>query len=110
LPYRDQVVVGGMGEGCFGAVDRYLGMLASERGCWDAAEAHFETALRLETGLLAPPLLARTRHWYGRMLLTRGWAGDGDRATQLLDASAETAERLGMASLLGELRRLRARA
>lgn len=59
-PYHDQIVIGGMGDGCQGAVDRFLGILASMLGRFDQAEAHFETALVLEAGLRSPPLVART--------------------------------------------------
>jgi len=109
-PYREQVVIGGMGDGCMGAVDRYLGMLASATGRSVLAEAHFETALRIETGLRSPPLLARTRYWYGRMLLERSGPGDLGRAKDLLVSSSETAERLGMAQLSAQALALLSRA
>jgi hypothetical protein len=104
-PYTGQLVIGGMGEGCLGAVDRYLGMLAAGAGDWDDAAAHFEAALHLETGVHSPPLVARTQSWYGRMLVARGHAGDVEQAKGLLTASLATAEALGMAGLSEEVRR-----
>jgi hypothetical protein len=88
---------------CYGAADRYLGMLAAAKRRWDAAEAHYDTALALETGLRSPPLLARTRYWFGRMLLARRHAGDGERAAGLLGAGADTARQLGMAGLTADI-------
>ncbi len=109
LPYRDQIVVGGMSEGCMGAVDRYLGMLAAQQRRWDLAEAHYDTALALETGLRSLPLTARTRCWYGRMLLARRQPGDAERAVRLLDASGDTARQLGMGGLAADIRAVYAR-
>ncbi|MDQ3897800.1 MAG: AAA family ATPase, partial [Actinomycetota bacterium] len=103
LPYRDQIVIGGMADGCQGAADRFLAMLAAELGRFDAAEAHFEVALAMEEGLRSPPLVARTAYWYGRMLLRRG---DGGSARPLLRSSRQTAERLGMRRLAADARML----
>lgn len=103
-PYVGQIVIGGMGESCMGAVDRYLGMLAAAAEDWDEAARHYEAALGLETALHSPPLVARTQSWYGRMLLIRGDAGDAERASGLLAASTSTAERLGMAGLAEQVR------
>jgi len=109
-PYREQVVIGGMGDGCMGAVDRYLGMLAAVAGRRAEAEAHYESALRIETGLRSPPLLARTRYWHGRMLIQLGGTADRGRAEELLALSRDTAERLGMAQLSAQARTLLSRA
>ena len=109
-PYREQVVIGGMGDGCMGAVDRYLGMLAAVAGRRAQAEAHYETALRIETGLRSPPLLARTRYWHGRMLIQLGGTADRGRAEELLVLSRDTAEWLGMAHLSAQARALLSRA
>jgi len=98
LPYRGQVVVGGMGEGCMGAADRYLGMLAGAAGRKVQAEAHFQAALALETGMSATALVVRTNHWYGRMLVRHGH-GDAARGRELLGASLTAAEALGMTGL-----------
>jgi tetratricopeptide (TPR) repeat protein len=97
LPYRGQVVAG-MVACCLGSVDRHLGMAASVLGRWEEAEAHFEAALLVDTGMRSPPLLARTRYWYARMLATRA-GGDRQRATALADKAQATARELGMALL-----------
>ena len=99
IAWEGQIVVGGMAETPLGAVDRYLGMLAIITGNWDDAQARFEAALRLEDGLAAPPLLARTRYWYGRMLVARGERADLERADELLTSSRDAARLLGMARL-----------
>ena len=102
LPYSGLAAVSGLGAHCPGAVDRYLGQLAATLGRWDEAEAHYIAAIELETGLRSPPLLARTRYWYGRMLLQRGRPGDAERARSLLKSAVETAEGLGMARLAAQ--------
>ena len=103
IPYRNQIVIGGMADGCQGAVDRFLGMLAAEQGRFDTAEEHLEVALALEQGLRSPPLVARTSYWYGRMLLCRG---DTASARPLLRSSLQTADRLGMLGLAADARTL----
>jgi hypothetical protein len=106
LPYRGQLVIGGLGEGCSGAADRYLGMLASSAGRWDQSELHFKAALALEGGVRSEPLVARTRHWYGRMLLDSGRPEDATRARMMLAASLDSADALGMAGLARATRAL----
>lgn len=96
LPYEGQIVIGGMGEGCQGAVDRFLGMLAGLAGRSGDAQAHFKSALALEAGLRSPPLLARTQYWCGRFQME---SGDADGARASLAAALDTAERLGMKGL-----------
>ena len=97
LPYRGQVVAG-MIACCLGSVDRHLGMAASAVQRWEEAEAHFEAALAVDTGMRSPPLLARTRYWYARMLAARP-GGDLQKATALADEARATAVELGMAFL-----------
>jgi DNA-binding SARP family transcriptional activator len=99
LPYSGLAAFSGYGAHCPGAVDRYLGQLSATLGRYDDAEHHYDAALAFETGLRSPPLLARTRYWYGRMLLDRDQSGDADRAGQLLKSAVETAELLGMSRL-----------
>ena len=97
LPYRGQVVAG-MIACCLGSVDRHLGMMASVVGRWDEAEAHFEAALVVDIGMRSPPLLARTRYWYARMLATRP-DGDRQKAAALAHQARAAAVDLGMALL-----------
>ena len=94
------VVAAGLASHCPGAVDRYLGQLAATLQRWSGAERHYETAVQIESGLRSPPLLARTRYWYGRMLIERGRRADADRAHDLLMVARATAETLGMARLV----------
>ena len=54
---------------CYGAADRYLGMLAATLGEWERAEAHFERAMELNRRMGARTWLAHTAYEYGRMLL-----------------------------------------
>lgn len=110
LPYSGLAAVSGFGAHCPGAVDRFLGQLAATLGRWDEAEAHYSAAIDLETGLRSPPLLARTRYWYGRMLLETGRPGDPDRARDLLGSAVEVAGHLGMARLAAQASELSASA
>jgi hypothetical protein len=96
LPWSGQIVIGGMGEGCQGAADRYLGMLAAAGGRWEEADGHYRRALALELGLRAPPLVARTRYWYGSMLLERGLTEAGRTE---VGAALTIADTLGMTTL-----------
>jgi tetratricopeptide (TPR) repeat protein len=89
-----------------GAADRYLGMLATVLGDFDAAHRHFEDAIALESSLASPPLLARTRYWFARMLLVRAAPGDRERARELLRESSASAEALGMTALARDAREL----
>jgi hypothetical protein len=85
-----------------GAVDRYLGMLASTIGGFDQAEAHFQAALAMEAKIRSPPLVARTSFLYGRMLLARGGPGDDQKSADLLATSIDMAQRCGMAGLAAQ--------
>ena len=109
-PYSGLFVVYAGGSHSSGAVDRYLGMLESVLCRFTDAEVHFDSALALEDRAGAPPLLARTRYWYARMLLARDEPGDGERRSGLLAASFNTAEALGMAGLMSDIDALKARA
>jgi tetratricopeptide (TPR) repeat protein len=107
--YAGQVVAAGAVANCPGSVDRYLGQLAATRCQWDVAQRHYLVALRVDEGLRSPPLLARTRYWYGRMLVERGRSDDAGEARDLLDASRDVAERLGMAALARQAAEVRPR-
>ena len=54
---------------CYGAADRYLGMLAATLGESERAEEHFERALELNRRMGAATWLAHTAYEYGRFLL-----------------------------------------
>ena len=74
-------------NGCttFGAVDRYLGMLATTLGRYFEADAHFAAAAAIHTRIGAPAWLARTQVDWGRMLLRR----DGQANEIYVDASGQ---------------------
>ena len=61
---------------CYGAADRYLGMLAATLGERERAEHHFEQALALNRRMGAATWLAHTGYEYARFLLGRS---DDDR-------------------------------
>jgi len=82
--------------GCFGSVDRVLGILATTEGRWDSAETHFEAALALDERMGARSWLARTQLGYAQMLLARG---DRERAHDLLTEAAASARELGLTGL-----------
>jgi DNA-binding CsgD family transcriptional regulator len=91
---------------CYGAADRYLGMLAAVLGEWADAEAHFEAALELNARLGAQTWLAHTAYEYGRMLLLRRTAGDRARAAALLGKAISVAESAGLVSLAARAAKL----
>ena len=94
--------LGGGWHACAGAVDRYLGMLEATLRLWTVSEVHFERALALEKGAESAPLVARTRYWYGAMLLQRDSVGDRARARDQLEAASRSASDLGMQLLAAQ--------
>jgi DNA-binding CsgD family transcriptional regulator/tetratricopeptide (TPR) repeat protein len=92
----------GHGVVCFGAADRYLGMLAATIGDLTSAAGHFEDALRVNRHMGARTWLAHTAYQYGRMLRA---AGD-ERAGPLLAEAAALAEAIGMPALSTRVRGL----
>jgi DNA-binding SARP family transcriptional activator/DNA-binding CsgD family transcriptional regulator len=96
------VVIGSV-VACYGAADRYLGMLAATLGDWDPAEEHFARAMALNRRMGAHTWLAHTAYQHARMLTTRA---DRERATSLLGEAAALAERIGMSALVGRIRTL----
>ncbi|MCB0197545.1 MAG: hypothetical protein KDJ65_36705, partial [Anaerolineae bacterium] len=96
LPYNGRVVVVGSAVACYGAVSRYLGLLAATMSDWETAEQHFEDALALNLRLDAPPWLAHTQQHYASTLLARGRDEDYPKAMALLNEALVTAQALGM--------------
>jgi DNA-binding CsgD family transcriptional regulator/tetratricopeptide (TPR) repeat protein len=90
---------------CYGAADRYLGMLAATLGEPDRAAAHFESALDLNRRMGMPTWVARTAYEYARLLLGQGPGARG-KAEALLGEAAGLAEQIGMAGLLAKVRAL----
>ena len=107
LPYRDNMILAPVATVCCGAAGRYLAMLASTMGDWTTAEEHFETALALDERMHAWPWLAHTQYEFAGLLLRRGRADDRIRASALVAAAAEAAERLGMLTLQKRVDELR---
>jgi DNA-binding CsgD family transcriptional regulator len=85
------VVVGHV-VACYGAADRYLGMLAAVLGRHDAAAAHFEAALALNRRMGADTWVAHTAYEHGRLL-------GGERGAALLAEAAQLARRIGLVAL-----------
>lgn len=99
LPYTGHNAVIGNAMACYGAVDRYLGALATTLECWHEAEQHFQAALAMNTRMGARPWLAHTQYQYARMLLARHQSDDPAQAAPLLEAALATAQELGMRAL-----------
>lgn len=102
-------VVIGHGVACYGAADRYLGVLAATLGDHDRAVEHFEQALAVNHRMGATTWVAHTLYAYGRTLRIRGRSDDAVRASALLSEAATLAERIGMPMLLARARALGAR-
>lgn len=86
-----------------GPVSRALGVLVSLMGDYSRAELHFADALATSERIGAPPHVARTSADYARMLLTRGAAGDHERAQALLTQARSIAERIGQGGVLADV-------
>jgi len=73
-----------------------LGIAAAAAGRWEAAETHFQTALRQAETI--PHLLeqAEIHRFHAMMLRDRGAPGDRARAHTLLAQALETYQRIGM--------------
>jgi hypothetical protein len=93
-----------VGEGCRGAVSRYLGLLAVTRERWNEAERHFDYALAMNERMGFRPWFARTQEDFAQLLLTRDSAGDRERAGDLLSRALATYRELGMNGPLGRAR------
>jgi DNA-binding CsgD family transcriptional regulator/tetratricopeptide (TPR) repeat protein len=103
LPHAGSSVMIGHAVACYGAADRYLGMLAATAGDRDRAILHFEAALARDRAAGASTWVAHTAYEYGRLLRDRGRAEDAGRAGELLAEAADLARRIGMRALLERL-------
>jgi DNA-binding CsgD family transcriptional regulator/tetratricopeptide (TPR) repeat protein len=102
-PHAGTTVLVGHGVACYGAADRYIGMLAATLGDWEVAEMRFEAAMELNRRMGAATWVAHTAYEHGRMLVARGRAEDAGRAGLMLTEAAELAERIGMPTLLARI-------
>lgn len=84
---------------CYGAADRYLGMLAATLGEWDRARDHFERAIAQNREMGAMTWLAHTEYQYVRAMLGSG-RRDADVVAAVLGEARELATRVGLRSLL----------
>jgi DNA-binding CsgD family transcriptional regulator len=99
-------VVIGHGVACYGAADRFLGLLAATLGDQDRAAEHFEQALVFNRTIGATTWVAHTLYAYGRTLRVRDRGDDAARAAEMLSEAATLAERIGMPTLLARARAL----
>jgi DNA-binding CsgD family transcriptional regulator len=99
-------VVIGHGVACYGAADRYLGMLAATLGDHDRAVEHYERALAFNRAMDATTWVAHTLYAYGRTLRIRGGRDDAPKAAEMLAEAAALAHRTGMPMLLARARAL----
>jgi DNA-binding CsgD family transcriptional regulator len=90
---------------CYGAADRYLGMLAATLGDSERARRHFEHALELNRRMGATTWLAHTAFQFGRLLRSCG-PGEQSRGDALLAEAGALAEQVGMPALLARVRAL----
>jgi DNA-binding CsgD family transcriptional regulator len=102
-------VVVGHGVACYGAADRFLGLLAATLADFDRAVVHFERALTINRRMGAHTWLAHTMFAYGRTLLIRHATGDARHASELLTGAATLAEQIGMPALVSRATALGAR-
>jgi hypothetical protein len=86
LPFADHnVLPARLPLGTLGSASQHLGLLAATMSRWDEALSHFQAAVQAHERMQALPLLARSRHHYGRALLARGRPDDRRRAQEHLD-------------------------
>jgi len=95
VPFANQNAIAA-GEISMGAVAHHVGRLATQIERHGGAEAHFETAIEMNSRMGARPWLAHTQTDYAYLLLTRADPGDSDRASALLREARQTYEELGM--------------
>jgi class 3 adenylate cyclase len=86
-----------------GAVDRYLGLLATTLGRDEDAIAHHEAALAMHERMRATPWSARTRYDLAGALVARGAEFDRERALGLLNDALGVANSIGMTKLVEEV-------
>ncbi len=108
-PYAEQVVVVPVPHPvvCLGSASLYVAMLYATMSRWEEADDHFAAAIRVNTGLGARSLLARTQYEYAHMLIRSGRTQDRRPALDLLEGAEATATALGISTILSGIGRLR---
>jgi class 3 adenylate cyclase len=94
-------IIGGMAY--HGAVDRYLGLLATTLGRHDDAVAHHEAAMVVHERMRATPWVARSQFDLACALLARDAPLDRERALGLLNDALDVATAIGMTRLIEEV-------
>jgi tetratricopeptide (TPR) repeat protein len=90
----------------YGPVAHHLGLVCAIQEKWDAAIAHFEAALEIESRLCAHVFAARSRVALARTLRSRDSGGDRARAVSLVSDVLATADRQGLVEIAAEARAL----
>lgn len=106
LPYTGHNVVAGTTVACYGAADRFLGLLAATAGDRDSAAGHFEAALALDRRTGARPSLAHGQYQLAALRLAADPLANRTEAALLLKEAAATAGELGMSTLSAQADRL----
>jgi len=83
--------------------------LSESRTRWEEAVGHFEHALLIDEKNGVRTFVGHTQQEYGAMLLARDFAGDREKAYEMLDQAIATAEELGMKGVLEDAQALRSR-
>jgi tetratricopeptide (TPR) repeat protein len=99
-PYARRNACVGAVAVCEGSVSRHLGLLAMTTSSWPAAQKHFEDAIKMNSSMLAWPLVARTQLEYAKMHIRRREQGDLEKARELLSKAICTFRSLGMKGCL----------
>jgi hypothetical protein len=96
----------GFGVANLGSIALRLAMLASVGGRWDAADAHFEDAIRMEESIGCLPWLAHALYWYAKSASSRGQQADVKRARALCERGMEVTGMVQMPNVARKLREL----
>ena len=79
-----------------GLIEKTAGIGALAACDMDAAEAHFQKALKQADGLPYATEQGEVRRWYAKMLMTRNGPGDAEHARRLLTDAIAVYQRCGM--------------
>jgi DNA-binding CsgD family transcriptional regulator/tetratricopeptide (TPR) repeat protein len=99
-PLAGTNLVIGQGVTCYGAADRYLGMLALTAGELELAAGHLASGVQLNREMGAATWLAHSLYQHGRVFSRL----DNPQATGTLAEAEALAEAIGMPSLLARIR------
>ena len=100
LPHEGYAVVTGRAAASQGPVSRYLGRLALTLSRAGDAVRHLERGVELAERMGDRPFTADTRFHLSVALIARGAAGDRERAVELLGRVLDSAQELGMRTLV----------